>query len=177
MMIPAYQEMYLSRAQAALDKLDKSGIRVLGCIVNGAQNGLNRNVQGPPAEKRKKKKAAPEEEVFVKRGKEAPIEGLTGSAAPKQEKSAKPKKTKKQKRGQAAPEAAPVPPEQPEEKPAASPARTKNVFEDLMWEEEPESARSDQDTMAELLRMGLDGSWGKEEPEAPSETERPDGGA
>lgn len=174
--VVGYDKAAIPEIQAALDKLDKSGIRVLGCIVNGAQNGLNRNVQGQPAKKRKKKKAAPEEEVFVRRGKEAPIEGLTGSPAPKKEKSAKPKKTKKQKRGQAAPEPATVPPEQPAERPAASPARAKNVLEDLMWEEEPESARSDQDTMAELLKMGLDGSWGKEEPEAPSEAERPDGG-
>ena len=164
--VVGYDKATIPEIQGALDKLDKSGIRVLGCIVNGAQNGLNRNVQPQPAEKRKKKKTAPEEEVFVKHSKEAPIEGLTGTAAPKKEKSDEPKKTKKKKRGQPAPVQASAPQEQHAEKPAAPPVvmpnRPKNVFEDLLDEEIAESERSDQDTMAELLKMGLDGSWGRD---------------
>lgn len=135
-----YDTSTLPEIQSALEKLDKSGIRVLGCVVNGVASGRSENRQKP----KKKRRAAKKEE-----GADA------DDALPPRKKSKKTDDRREEKPGETVTG-------------RILPAKGKNLMEDLMEEGETPKAPTDQDTMDALLRMGITDDWGdeaqKEEP-------------
>ncbi len=133
--VVGYDSATIPDIQSSLEKLDKSGIRVVGCVVNGVTSGKNSGKREESPKPARQKSAAPAE-TFT-------------AAAPERElidelKSAEPAP---------APRAVPEP-----QKPAMPPASAKprNVMDDLLSQSETSRSASDDDVMSALLRMGTD---------------------
>ncbi|MBQ9719961.1 MAG: AAA family ATPase [Oscillospiraceae bacterium] len=153
-----YDKATIPEIQGALDKLDKSGVRVLGCIVNGTPNGHSHGQPPQKAKKRAKKESGAREPGFRASDANETEESLTALAENRPvNRKKKPVKASNARRGRQETAA----PDSPVKNAASgSPAGRKNVFEDLMVEERAEAGRSDMDTMSELLKLGLDETWG-----------------
>ena len=148
-----YDNASLPEIQSSLEKLDKSGTRVLGCVVNNVVSGRALGIT-PTADDHKKnisKKAAKKKEQEEKFGFED--ENASGDLkAP--ETAAKTKRSKKEKRGRAdhGKKEEPVAPAQG----VPTLVKKRNIYEDSVQREVKETRpRNDQETMNELIRMGL----------------------
>ena len=78
--VVGYDTASLPEIQSSLEKLDKSGIRVLGCVINGVQNSkalLNEDNTRKRNKKRNRDKSEEEPETFQgQAAKEQPVDGL-----------------------------------------------------------------------------------------------------
>lgn len=155
-----YDQATIPEIQAALEKLDKSGMRVLGCVINGVQSNLfkgqnDKNKKKPSRGQRRKKTLAEEKFGDIKVGDQAedkPVEGLLNvSANPAPEESARDGKRRNKLFGKKTGE------EAASDEPAAQPAaERRNVLDDLANEASDSGDKSDQDAMDMLIRMGLE---------------------
>lgn len=166
-----YDQATIPEIQAALEKLDKSGMRVLGCVINGVQSNLfkgqnEKDKKKPSRGQRRKKTLAEEKFGDIKVGDQAedkPVEGLLNvSAKPAPEESARDGKRRNKLFGKKTGE------EAVSDEPAAQPAaERRNVLDDLANEASDSGDKSDQDAMDMLIRMGLE-----EKQDGASEDER-----
>lgn len=78
--VVGYDTASLPEIQSSLEKLDKSGIRVLGCVINGVQSSkalLNEDNTRKRNKKRNRDKSEEEPETFQgQAAKEQPVDGL-----------------------------------------------------------------------------------------------------
>lgn len=156
-----YDESSLPEIQSSLEKLDKSGTRVLGCVVNAVTSGraLSVNQTAEDYKKSISRKAAQKKAEEEKYGFD---DSQTEPVLPPESKERKKKNEKKKKGlfGRKKEEAA----EEPAQPAAEGPKR--NVYEDTIKQEEAKAVRSDQETINELVRMGLTNDFGEEKPDA-----------
>ena len=180
-----YDNATIPEIRASLEKLDKSGIRILGCVVNAAQNITNAaRVEGLDERlTRRRKKDADEPKIWEKtEGEEA-----VSLKAPEPDKGKKkpPKVPKghfrKKKKDASAADAAPAMPRpapamprpapltMPETADASVPAG-RNPMAELLGEK-PQAAEepslSDEDAAQALYKMGVEGVWSVESQSAP----------
>ena len=147
-----YDAAVIQDIQDAIDKLDKSGTRILGCIVNAAQTIERLGSQGT------KKAAGRSAEKFGKTSESAGFYKKDKEEPDLQDK---------------------VPADNADQTPADNsagniPKTTRNIFEDFAGSSmESEEFISDQDAMDALLKMGMDGSWKNEAEKNNSEEEQP----
>ncbi len=153
-----YDESSLPEIQSSLEKLDKSGTRVLGCVVNAVSSGRALSVNQTAEEYKKSisRKAAQKKAEEAKFGFD---DSQTQSALTPESKDKK-KKTERKKKGLFG---------KKKEEAAKEPARPavegpkRNVYEDsIKQKEQTKAARSDQETIDELVRMGLTSDFGEE---------------
>ena len=161
--VVGYDQSTIPEIQSALEKLDKSGIRVLGCVVNGVQSVKNMAVSGLGGGQKKRKRQEKKEQDFGAPPQDETLEALT-HLAPREEKEA-PSQQAAKKQGRKRQNDMDAPPAAPSNRP-----RSGSVLEDLMVEEAKDGPRTDQETVEELLRIGVSGQWGEKE-----ETPREDG--
>ena len=157
-----YDESSLPEIQSSLEKLDKSGTRVLGCVVNAVTSGraLSVNQTAEDYKKSISRKAAQKKAEEAKYGFD---DSQTYSALPPESKDRKKKSEKKKKGlfGRKKEEVA----EEPAQPAVESPKR--NVYEDtIKQEEQTQAVRTDQETINELVRMGLTNDFGAEKTDA-----------
>lgn len=158
--VVGYDSATIPEIQSSLEKLDKSGIRVLGCVINNVQ-GTRYHSLGDKEEVRKriqkaKKKKEKAEERFPG-AEQAADENLPLTRSKK-----KAKEDKKSAPAEAAPQAsAPV----QEAAPAPTVIRERrNVLEDVSITEEAERLASDQEMLDSLYRIGIEN---REHPDKP----------
>ena len=154
-----YDESSLPEIQSSLEKLDKAGTRVLGCVVNAVTSGraLSVNQTAEDYKKNISRKAAQKKAEEKKYGFDD--NGTQSETSPgtndKKKKNGKKKKGLFGRKKDDEPLSEPV-------QPTVEPMK-RNVYEDTIKQEEKEkSSRSDQETMDELVRMGLGGEFGEE---------------
>ena len=157
-----YDESSLPEIQSSLEKLDKSGTRVLGCVVNAVTSGraLSVNQTAEDYKKSISRKAAQKKAEEAKYGFD---DSQTHSALPPESKDRKKKSEKKKKGlfGRKKEEVA----EEPAQPAVEGPKR--NVYEDtIKQEEQTQAVRTDQETINELVRMGLTNDFGAEKTDA-----------
>ena len=157
-----YDESSLPEIQSSLEKLDKSGTRVLGCVVNAVTSGraLSVNQTAEDYKKSISRKAAQKKAEEAKYGFD---DSQTYSALPPESKDRKKKSEKKKKGlfGRKKEEVA----EEPVQPAVEGPKR--NVYEDtIKQEEQTKAVRTDQETINELVRMGLTNDFGAEKTDA-----------
>ncbi len=74
--VVGYDMATIPEIQSSLDKLDKTGVRVLGCIVNAAQTGKSKGSgKDETKDYRRRKKTTPEQAYFIPNGNEAGAAG------------------------------------------------------------------------------------------------------
>ncbi|MBR1584273.1 MAG: AAA family ATPase [Clostridia bacterium] len=146
--VVGYDTATVPEIQSSLEKLDKSGIRVVGCVVNGVQSGRSGSLGAQAKPRKRRKKEAPAEEAFPAHRGPAEHEELMSSL-------------KKQQDGGAS---APA---------AAAPAAPRNILEDLINDAPIEAPMTDQETVSALLKIGVDGDWDNSGAETPPEAEAP----
>jgi hypothetical protein len=181
-----YDNASLPEIQSSLEKLDKSGTRVLGCVVNRVVSGKMLGIT-QTADDRKKiisKKAAEKkksEESYGFDDKVNPNESPEELQKPKGGRKERKKKEKKGLFGRKKEEPAEAPKAEPNDAPKTESSETleqkpvvkRNVYEDsIAGQTGAKNARTDQETMNELLRMSLTNDWGNEQDKKP---DGPDG--
>ena len=122
--VVGYDTATIPDIQASLEKLDKSGTRVVGCIVNGVTRGKARRDDTP---RPRPKKVTPAAEPFTRPAETELVDELRPAAPAAEAPEAKPS-------------AVPVPP------------KPRNVMDDLIDSSVPK-ARTDDDVMSALLGM------------------------
>lgn len=177
-----YDNSSLPEIQSSLEKLDKSGTRVLGCVVNNVISGRAIGMT-PTADERKKnisKKAA-------KKNKEAERFGFAdkadGDQSPEEVQKTKSGRRKRKKK-ETAPALSSETKAKPDEVvlPAVTETKKRNVYEDSIEQEETKKTSfTTQETINELVRMGLTNEWGDDQTDGQmndtadgGETETPD---
>ena len=146
-----YDMVTLYEIQKSIEKLDKSGTRILGCIVNGTQSFWDGGFfaeKGPKDKKQDKKQD--------KKGAPMPMPAAAGDKA-RQKPAPEAAGKKSGRRGR------------PEAKEAAGAGnrRLRNLLEELdETGSSPEwmTQMSDEEAVSALLRMGTDGSWKQDGP-------------
>lgn len=152
--VVSYDGASIPEIQNALDKLDKSGIRVLGCIVNNVQGSRykgqdnNKNTKKQIQEAQKKKKTGNEEPN--------PEQQETSDLPIVKSKT----KKKKKKGGKDAPDES-----APEVQSATNIHSPRNVIDELMDEAPSSKSMDDQEMLEELYKLGIQG----DEKETPKE--------
>ncbi len=163
-----YDNSSLPEIQSSLEKLDKSGTRVLGCIVNNVVSGRNLGMTQSADERKKNisRKAAKKKQEEEKFGFD---DSQNGEGTPEEiQKTKAGRKRRKKKEKKAAPLSADKAgmKETTDEVVLPVPIETKkrNIYEDSIQQEEPKKdGLSTQDTINELVRMGLTNDWGSDE--------------
>ena len=181
-----YDNASLPEIQSSLEKLDKSGTRVLGCVVNRVVSGKMLGIT-QTADDRKKiisKKAAEKKKSEESYGFDDKVNPNESPEELQKTKGERKEHKKKEKRGlfgrkkeepAEAPKAGPndAPKAGPNDAPEQKPAVKRNVYEDsIAGQTGAKSARTDQETMNELLRMSLTNDWGSQQDKKP---DGPDG--
>ena len=177
-----YDQSTIPEIQSSLDKLDKSGIRVLGCIVNRVQSSRF-SLSGEDAQtKRKKRKEKLVKKVIKKKqgffsgsGKDEEnsknvdeLLDIYQDTDAEKEKKGRAKKQGKEKKAKSM--TAALAQETPRKQPpaytsAAFGSARRNVFEDLMEQEEAGGdgePLTSQDIADELLKMKADKGWNED---------------
>ena len=166
-----YDKASLPEIQSSLEKLDKSGTRVLGCVVNnvvsGRALGMSQNADERKkniSKKAKEKKKEEEKFGFEDDGKKsADLKGPFGALGSrrKDKKKKRPETKAKEEGKEASAEAAPAAVE------TGAAAKRRNIYEDsLVSEEKKTEAPTTQETINELVRLGLTNDWGHDEDNA-----------
>ena len=136
--VVGYDMASLPEIQKALETLEKSGVRILGCIVNAAQTksskGFGKDVKGKPVKKQKSREKEPGFKKPGREEKDTLEEVLKGNNVQKK----KEKETKKD-----------IP--------------SRNIMDELTKEDELAEAQSGSDIMEKLLELGITGDFGQEE--------------
>ena len=181
-----YDNASLPEIQSSLEKLDKSGTRVLGCVVNRVVSGKMLGIT-QTADDRKKiisKKAAEKKKSEESYGFDDKVNPNESPEELQKTKGERKEHKKKEKRGlfgrkkeepAEAPKAGPndAPKAGPNDAPEQKPAVKRNVYEDsIAGQTGAKNARTDQETMNELLRMSLTNDWGSQQDKKP---DGPDG--
>ena len=162
-----YDMVTLYEIQKSIEKLDKSGTRILGCIVNGTQSFWDggffaeKGTKDKKQDKKKHKKGAPMPMPAAAGDKVRVKENDKARQKPAPEAAGK----KSGRRGR------------PEAKEAAGAGnrRLRNLLEELdETGSSPEwmTQMSDEEAVSALLRMGTDGSWKQDGPETAGAYER-----
>ena len=165
-----YDSATIPEIRSALEKLDKSGIRVLGCVVNAAQNVAGAALNEDPGERKSRRRKNGEEAqmIWEKPANEEPVELPERESEEKND-----KKSRKKRRGRKG--------KQTEQQPAATeetaseekPARaSRNPLEELLEEEAPaadQTVISDSEAAEALFRLGIEGDW----EDAPARRKKP----
>ena len=184
-----YDNASLPEIQSSLEKLDKSGTRVLGCVVNRVVSGKMLGIT-QTADDRKKiisKKAAEKKKSEESYGFDDKVNPNESPEELQKTKGERKEHKKKEKRGlfgrkkeepAEAPKAGPndAPKAGPNDAPEQKPAVKRNVYEDsIAGQTGAKSARTDQETMNELLRMSLTNDWGSDQDKKPDspDSEKP----
>lgn len=143
-----YDAAVMQDIQNAIDKLDKSGTRILGCVVNAAQTIEHMGTRKDAGEKKKSSGYA----GFFKKSEEDKEETSlldeisAGKAGQKADNTTI----------------------------ENAPKKGRNIFEDFAGESsESEELLSGQDAIDALLKMGMDGSWKNETDEKSDGEEKP----
>ena len=168
--VVGYDMATIPEIQNSLDKLDKTGVRVLGCIVNAAQTSKSKGIGKD--EKKAHRKAPPKtaQDSFARKPEEkSDSEALVAEDSGKESK----KKKKAGKFRLLKGKAAPVEEEIPTERTGPVPVR--NAFEDIIETPAAENRINDQQVMTELLKIGISGDFGAdaEEDGVPAQEETP----
>lgn len=173
-----YDNASLPEIQASLEKLNKSGTLVLGCVVNNVVSGRALGMT-QTADDRKKiisKKAAAkkkEEEQF------GFAEDKAESAVPSKQQDRKAAKNEKKDRKRFGRKKRSSDPPEAQEAPAQSgdpeaPLKKRNVYEDsFVQEEKAAEPRGSQETLDELVRISLSNDWGHDDAKKESKSEEP----
>lgn len=157
-----YDKSSLPEIQSSLEKLEKSGTRVLGCIVNSVISGKALGMTQSADERKKNisKKAAQKKKEAEKFGF---IDDQGNGVAPEEVRGTKAggrwnkKKEKGAVKKDATDESAPS---------ATTDGKKRNVYEDSIQQKESKpQARSDQETINELVRISLTNDWGNDDEE------------
>lgn len=190
--VVGYDKATIPEIQSSLEKLDKSGIRVLGCIINGVMTNRGLMQGGGDSRKRRggkgRKPAGAQKPAQRFEGEAgasgpAPVDGLVKVPRGASARSGAEKPSgggAKKRRGlfgrrRAGDDAAAAPEPEARER-VSMPAPPKNIFEDLMAEDAREDALSDQDTAQALYRMGIEGTWDSGAPSEDAGENAGDGG-
>lgn len=152
--VVGYDSAIISDIQAALQKMDKSGARIIGCIVNGVQ-GKVKGVRGDKenaakGRRRKNRKAGKERNAADSDELDELLKQTEKPQEERQDAERKNKKIWQKKKEKPAPDAAP------------DPANVAEIMEELIAKGEEEKQTSDETTVAELLKTGED-----EKPDVP----------
>jgi Mrp family chromosome partitioning ATPase len=173
-----YDNASLPEIQSSLEKLDKSGTRVLGCVVNRVVSGKMLGIT-QTADDRKKiisKKAAEKKKSEESYGFDDKVNPNESPEELQKAKGGRKERKKKEKRGlfgRKKEEPADAPKAESNDAPEQKPAVKRNVYEDsIAGQTGAKSARTDQETMNELLRMSLTNDWGSDQDKKP---DSPDG--
>ena len=169
-----YDISTLPEIQSALEKLDKSGTRVLGCVVNNVVSGRALGMKQTADDYRKniskkaKEKKKEEEKFGFDGGKTPAASGESAVTSPAK---------KKRKSGLFARGKTKGAPPAAAEQTGDQTAKRRNVYEDSMdLPEKKEGSHSTQETLNELVRMGLSNDWGEKKPDAPKPSADPPAG-
>lgn len=145
-----YDNATVPEIQSSLEKLDKSGIRVIGCVVNGVQRGKSAAKQASQRSGRKAAKPVrplkPTRDLTTL----SSIDEVGMTPAGRDEAPARPTVI-----------------------PSPATARPRDVMADLMAQTEHSAVHSDSDVMSALLQMGVAGDWVDEAPVQPLTEEAP----
>lgn len=180
--VVGYDISTMPEIQNALEKLDKSGIRVLGCVVNNVVSGRNLGMKQTADDYKKninKKAKKPktgdtarnfpgvEKEKAALEAEYAPHGAKLSSRSQEKKKSRLGKNTLKK----------PLPTTEDAQPEISTSGKRRNVYEDALDAPEPKpTALNEQETIDELVRIGLSNDWGSEDEPKPegepvSETE------
>ncbi len=156
-----YDQSSLPEIQSTLEKLDKSGTRVLGCVVNNVVSGKAIGMTPSIDERKKnisqkaaKKKQEEEKYGFDDDGKTTPDVKI-GAGKGKKKKEKKGSRFSRHKREE------PAAPDKENQIETGELPKRRNIYEDTIekTEEKPE-APTTQETITELVRIGLSNDWG-----------------
>ena len=168
--VVGYDMATIPEIQNSLDKLDKTGVRVLGCIVNAAQTSKSKGIGKDEKKSHRKAPKKKSQDSFARKPEEkSDSEALVAEDSGKESK----KKKKAGKFRLFKGKAAPVEEEIPTERTGPVPVR--NAFEDIIETPAAESRINDQQVMTELLKIGISGDFGTDAEEAgtPAEEQAP----
>ncbi|MBE5796498.1 MAG: hypothetical protein E7327_03870 [Clostridiales bacterium] len=134
--VVGYDSATVPEIQNSLERLDKSGIRVIGCVVNGVSRGAKNSPRGSSAPQRRK--PSPSAEPFQAPAEPEMISEMLHSSAD-------------------ASASRPVS--------DVRTARPRNVMADLLAQSEEPDEHSDSDVMSALLQMGVKGEFDQNDSE------------
>lgn len=162
-----YDQSSLPEIQSSLEKLDKSGTRVLGCIVNSVVSGKAIGMT-PSADERKKnisqkaaKKKQEEEKYGFDDDGKTTTDVKTGDAKGRKKKEKKGSRFSRHRKEE---QTAPV---EEKETESGDPPKRRNIYEDTLEKQEQKiEAPTTQETINELVRIGLSNDWGSDQPDA-----------
>ena len=161
--VVGFDKASIPEIQNSLDRLEKAGVRLLGCVVNSVQSGVSsgRDERRESAERRKRRKKDnlfaeeeagtdnnPVEDLLLKKD---PSDAGAGSGS-RNKKASKAKTSEKQEK----------------ERPVYR--ANKNVMEDLMREGSSAEAMSDQEAADALYQLGFASDDRKDEPDEGEKT-------
>ena len=154
--VVGYDSASIPEIQGALNMLDKSGIRVLGCVVNNVQGtrykGADEKKSGrKPARSAADRKKEPDEPSPGGSGEDAVAPLVSRKKEPKS--GGKKKKGGKPAQRRGAPQTGLITPETPE---PDNSRKVRDVVAELSQEDAPAEGKSDQDMLEELYRIGAE---------------------
>ena len=169
-----YDGATIPEIRSALEKLDKSGIRLLGCVVNAAQNIVSSAIAAEAEEHTTRRKSGmAEHPIWEKAENEPEGQVVLPEEAPKKGLFKKRRKNKTGKK----PDPAKTP-EQAEDGSSPSPSKDKpaeahsvldDIYGDTTAKAQPEL--SNEAASEALLKMGLEGDWESTDEKTPEEPE------
>ena len=167
----------LPEIQSSLEKLDKSGTRVLGCVVNNVISGKAIGMTQSADERKKNisRKAAKKKQEEEKFGFDDSQNGEGLPTAAQKTKSGRRRGKKKEKKA-AAPSTDITKTIEEVVLPVPIETKKRNIYEDSIVQEEPKKdGLTTQETINELVRMGLTNEWGDDQSEGHTPAEEAQG--
>ncbi len=156
--VVGYDMATIPEIQNSLEKLDKTGVRICGCIVNAAPTAGGKGVgkdSNKETKKRKKKKAAESDSAAEKESEYQTLLQNREKTDAKPEEGDQKKERRLKKHKAKAEEASPTPER-------TEPPKQRNTLEDLMEKSGPDGGMNDQQMMDELMKLGIAGEFGQD---------------